>query len=247
MRKLGRSGVPLYRRGRDTLWVRHHLLPLSFAALGTLAGSSCRSTEQELAERFMEASARGESQTVALLSMVAFPEDVRSWRVLGITSPTREPYRVPALRQRVAEAEEKRDEQFKAFGEFRNRNYDDLAEIQRVLRDDPEARFTGHLEELQREWEAFREERRSVVGSLHDAQRDLEREVRQVTKSIQRESTPEYLTGEALQEQARVMVTTSGGTDRLYVLVLTRYELQNQFGAVVPTRWIITDITPEAL
>jgi hypothetical protein len=198
----------------------------------------------------------GDNEMVALLSMVSFPESPSTWRgfrVLGISRPMREPYPVPALRQKVTDAEQRRDEQFDAFGEFRRRSYDDLASIQRLLRDDPDAPLGGHLLELHLEWEAYREERRKAVEGLHRAQLELEWELRSVTKSLQRESTPEYLSGEVVHEQARVQVSTgpSAATgpagDRVYVVVLTRYELRNQFGAVVPARWIVTEIFSETL
>lgn len=245
MKRMGHPGPPLVRRVFEITPARARVLRCSLVAISALIGCSCRSTERELAERFLEASARGDHQTVAQLSMVALPADIRAWRVLAISEPTREPYRVPMLRQRVAEAEDKRDQQFKDFGDFRNRNYDELARIQRLLRQNPEARFSGRLLELQQEWEAFREERRTLVENLHQAQRDLEWEIRKVTKSLQRESTPEYLTGEAVHERARVRVTTSGGAERNFILVLTRYELKNQFGAAVPTRWIVSEILAE--
>jgi hypothetical protein len=222
------------------------LLPLSVAAAASVLGTAaCRSTEEALVERFLEASSRKDNETATQLSMVAFPEEVRSFTVLAVGRPTREPYPVPALRKRVAAAEDERDEQFKAFGDFRNRNYDELAKIQKTLREDPEARFSGHLRALQLQWEGFQEERRTLVTSLHDAQRDLEEEVRKVTKSLQREATPEYLAGEAVHESARVRVTTGGGAERIYVLVLTRYDVTNAFGGVVPTRWIVTEISSE--
>lgn len=244
---MGPGGPPFAGRAFAAHRGRLYFLSHSFVAIAALMGWACRSTEQELAERFLEASARGDHQTVAQLSMVAFPEDVRAWRLLEISEPTREPYKVPLLRQRVAEAEDKRDRQFKEFGDFRNRNYDELAKIQRLLQRDSEASFSGHLLDLQQEWEAFRQERRTLVEQLHQAQRDLELEIRTVSKSLQRESTPEYLTGEAVHVRARARVTTSGGAERVFVLVLTRYDLKNQFGAAVPTRWIVTAISPEAL
>jgi hypothetical protein len=178
---------------------------------------------------------------VAALSMVAFPDGVEDWAVLDISEPVSEPYAVPELRTRVDLAEDERDAQFRVFGDFRRENYDDLARIQRQLGDQPERRFSGRLGELQDRWDAFRAERREVVAALRDAEMALEREIRVVTKSLQRESTPEYLVGERLSRQARVRVTTPSG-ERHVLVTLSRYELRNQFDAVVPSRWIVTEI-----
>ena len=81
-----------------------------------------------------------------------------------------------------------------------------------------------------------------MVAGLRDAEIELEREIRRVNKSLQRESTPEYLTGQMLSKNARVRVTTPSG-DGMYDITLTRYELQNQFDALVPSRWIITGVS----
>jgi hypothetical protein len=210
--------------------------------LAVLSGPACRSEEHEVLDRFLDASRRGDHQMVAMLSLVAFPEEVVDWDVLSIGEPRREPYRVPELRERVVAAEDRRDRQFRAFGEFRQENFDDLARIQRRLRDEPEASFTGRQLELYEAWERFREERREVVTSLHEAERALEWEIRRVNKSLQRDSTPEYLDGETVERVGRVRVSGSG---RIYAVTLLRYDVQNQFDAVVPARWIITAVEPE--
>jgi hypothetical protein len=207
---------------------------------------SCRTAEHELVERFFEASRRQDNQTVALLSMVAFPGEVVDFRVMAIGEERRGPYRLSSMRERVEQAEDRRDEQFKIFGDFRQANYDELLRIQRLVGDDPGKKLEGRPGELQRQWDAFREERRAVVASLHEAEQELEWEIRRVQKSLQREAAPEYLTGESLNKTASVRVTTKENEEKVYDVTLTRYDLENSFGAVVPTRWIVTAIEPEA-
>ena len=114
------------------------------------------------------------------------------------------------------------------------------------MRDDPGKKLEGRLGELQRQWDAFREEQRVVVSSLHEAEQELEGEIRRVQKSLQRESAPEYLAGETLTKEASVRVTTRDDGEGVYVVTLTRYDVENTFGAVVPTRWIVTAVEPEA-
>jgi len=207
---------------------------------------SCRTEEHELIDRFLEASRRQDNQTVALLSMVAFPGEVVDFRVVTLGVERSGPYRVSSMRERVEQAEDRRDEQFKLFGDFRQANYDELLRVQRFVRDDPEKKLEGSLGELQIQWDAFREERDAVVSSLHEAERELEGEIRRVHKSLQREAAPEYLSGETLSKEASVRVTTKEDGEGVYVVTLTRYDVQNTFEAVVPTRWIITAVEPEA-
>jgi hypothetical protein len=218
-----------------------------FALLLVGASSlACRSVEEELIGRFLEAESRQDNQSVALLSMVGFPGEVLDFRVVTIGEERRGPYRVSALLEAVREAERRRDQQFKVFGDFRQANYDDLLKVQRLSRDDPEKKLEGRLGELQRQWDAFREERQATVSSLHQAERELEWEIRSVQKSLQREAAPESLTGETLTKEASVRVTTKENGEGVYVVTLTRYDFKNSFGAAVPTRWIVTAVEPEA-
>ena len=202
----------------------------------------CASAEEELINRYFAANQRGDNETVAALSMVAFPGEVESWNVLSVGEAERRPYAVPALREAVEAAEDARDEQFKVFGEFRQEHYETLREMSARLRENPDATFSGQRAELKVEWDAYREERRDVVASLRDREIELENEIRRVTKSLQRESTPEYLTGEMETKRAQVRVTTPSGDQQVQV-ELTRYELTNQFDALVPARWIITEVS----
>jgi hypothetical protein len=213
--------------------------------LGAAAATACKSEEEEVVDRFLLAAQRGDDATVALLSMVAFPDELRDWELLSLSGERREGYRVPELRRRLSEAEHRRDEQFEAFGEFRQQNYEELAAIQRRRRDDPEARLTGRALELSTRWDAFREERRQVVNALHEAELALEWEIRRATKSLQRESAPEYLTGETVERDALVRAATSTG-EQSFRVTLTRYDVRNQFGAVEPSRWIVTEVGSEA-
>jgi hypothetical protein len=221
---------------------------LKASAVVALAGGSfsCRSSEHELIDRFLEAESRGDNQSSALLSMVAFPGEIVEFRVLRVGEERRGPYRVTALRERVHEAELRRDEQFKRFGQFRQANYDELLKLQRLLLDDPGRKLDGRAGELKRQWDAFREESRVAMTSLHEAKQALEWEIRIVQKSLQRESDPERLTGETLTKEASVRVTTKERGQGVYVVTLTRYDVKNSFEAVVPTRWIVTAVQPQA-
>ncbi len=213
-----------------------------FAVVPVWLSVGCAGPEQEVLDRYLEASQRGDNETVAALSMVAFPEDVESWNILEISDERRDPYLVPELRQIVETAEDERDAQFKVFGEFRRENYETLRRIGARVSDEPDYHFPGRNGELQDQWEVFRLERRQVVAKLHEAEIALEREIRRVNKSLQRESSPEYLTGQTLRKDARVRVTTPAG-DEHYIITLTQYELENQFDALVPARWIITEVS----
>ena len=210
----------------------------------SLLAIACAGPEEDLVNRFLSASQRGDSQIVAGVSMVAFPEDVTSWEIREVLDLPNGEYLVPRLRQNVEEAEDQRDAQFEAFGSFRQENYEDLRRIQNRTQDDPEYRFPGRLGELQEEWDRHQQDRRDVGTGLHESEIDFEQEIRRVSKSLLRESSPEYLTGEILKRAVVVRVTTAT-SEKTYRITLSRYELTNQFDAIVPARFIITELGEE--
>ena len=78
----------------------------------------------------------------------------------------------------------------------------------------------------------------------HEAQLALEAEIRTIQKSLQTETAPDALEGETLTKVAFVKVTTESEGERAYNVTLTRYDLKNSNGAVVPTRWVVTGVEP---
>lgn len=216
--------------------------PVVVVVLGMCVG--CVGAEQEVVERYLGASQRGDHDTVAAVSMVVFPDEVESWNVLEITAAANEPFVLTELRQAVAAIEVEQNHQLKVSGEFRRNNYDALRGIGERLRDEPEYHFPGRLGELQDAWELHRLERRQILERLHEAQTAFELEIRRVNKSLERESSPESLTGTVQRKYARVRVTTPVG-DKRYQVALSRYQLRNQFDALVPARWIVGAIVPE--
>ena len=206
--------------------------------------ASCLGPEQELVTRFLQAAETGDRPTIAHLSARGFDEQVDSWEILEMVDAPTTPYAVPALREAVNEAERARDEQFKIYSEFRQTNYDRLAEIQKLQQNNPEHQFRGRLEELRVEWESQRSDRREKVRLLQEAEIRLADEVKTVSQSLQRESTPEYLRGEVLNKSVAVRVMQVG-EPRDFKFTISKYELINQFDAAVPSRWLITRIDAE--
>lgn len=201
--------------------------------------------QEQLLEQFFRALALEDRGTLAGLSMVAFPDDPpEQWELLAI-SGTDGPYRVPELREEEREATRTRDDQFQAFSAFRSANAEALRTIVERREARPEGPLGGRLGPIEEEWEAHREERRRVREALAEVQMALDAERRRAARSLLREAPVDYLTGSVGQQELRVRVDG----ERDYRFVLLRYELVNQFGDAVPSRWIIAAIEaaePEA-
>jgi hypothetical protein len=218
-----------------------------FAALGTLAAAlaGCSSPPEEtFLSQFFRAVAQEDRVAVGGFSMVAFPGGrVESWELVETGTATEGPYRVPELRDEEKAAETARDEQFKIFYDFRQANQEALAAITDRREQDPGAVIGGRLGEVAANWDAHSAERRRLVSSLSEVQMALEEERRRAQRSLLREAPVDYLAGN-ISERELLVRTVEEGAEREYRFFLIRYNLQNQHGADVPSRWIIAAIEP---
>ena len=205
--------------------------------------SGCSSPPEEtLLSQFFRAIAQEDRVTAAGMSMAAFPGGpVESWEIVEVGPVTEGPYRVPELREEETAAEAARDEQFKIFYDFRQANREALAAITDRRDGNPDAAIGGRLGEVADAWDAHSVERRRLVSSLSEVQMALEEERRRAQRSLLREAPVDYLAGN-ISEQELLVRTVEEGAGREYRFVLIRYDLQNQHGAEVASRWIIAAI-----
>ena len=224
---------------------RRRVVFRTLAALAATLGAACAPPPEEaLLSQFFRAVAQGDRASAAGVSMIAFPGGpVASWELVE-TGPTIEgPYRVPELREEETAAEAARDEQFKIFQDFRQANRDALAAITDRRGPDPDMAIGGRLGEVAAAWDAHAEERRRLVSELSEVQMALQEERRRAQRSLLREAPVDYLAGN-IAEQELLVRTVEEGAGREYRFTLLRYQLHNQHGAEVSSRWIIGAIEP---
>lgn len=220
------------------------------SALGTAAatlGSGCSAPPEEaLLAQFFRAVAQEDRVSAGGISMASFPGgSVDSWEIVESGAVTEGPYRVPQLRTEETAAEAARDEQFKIFSDFRQANRESLRAITARRDRDPNAGIGGRLGEIAAAWDAHAAERRRLVSSLSEVQMALQEERRRTQRSLLREAPVDYLTGNISEQEVLVSTEEEVGA-RTYRFSLIRYDLRNQHGADVPSRWIIAAIEPAA-
>ncbi len=224
-----RSGQPV---ARATLRpVLATLALVSFACSG--------SPEQTLLEQFFRALGQEDRNTFAGLSMVSFPGDPpASWELLEVSEPTSGPYRVPQLLDEEREATRLRDEQFQVFSSFRSANQASIRAIAERREVRPEGSLGGRLAAIEEEWETHQGDRTEVRRALAEVQMALEEERRRARRSLLRDAPVDYLEGTVTEKELRVRV--NGEQD--YRFVLIRYDLTNQFGNAIASRWVVAAI-----
>ncbi len=230
-------------RGRPV--VRVLLLALATAGATALAGCSA-APEETLIGQFFRAVGQEDRVSAGGLSMARFPGGpVESWEVVEIGPGTEGPYRVPELGEEERASEAARDEQFKNFYDFRQANQDALAQIMDRREQNPDAAIGGRLGEIAAAWDAHSAERRQLVSSLSEVQMALDEERRRAQRSLLREAPVDYLSGNITEKDVLVRTVEEGET-REYRFSLIRYNLLNQHGVEVPSRWIIAAIEAAA-
>ena len=177
--------------------------------------------------------------------MASFPGGpVESWELLEVGPETPGPYRVPELRAEEASAKTHRDDQFKAFYDFREANREQIEAITARRDRDPDAPLGRGLGEIAAEWDAYRSERRRLVSSLSEVQMALDEERRRAQRSLLREAPVDYLTGNIVEKEVLVRTVEREAARADYRFSLIRYDLRNQFETEVASRWIIAAIEP---
>ena len=212
--------------------------------VGVLAAvTGCSSVPEEaLLEQFFRAVAQEDRVSVGGLSMVSFPGGpIESWELVEIGPAIEGPYRVPELREEETAAAAARDEQFKIFYDFRQGNRDALEQIALRRERNPDAAIGGRLGEIAAQLDAHNGDRRRMVRSLSEVQMALDEERRRAQRSLLREAPVDFLTGNISETEALVR-TVEEGKEREYRFSLIRYNLQNQYGADVLSRWLIAAI-----
>lgn len=220
-------------------------VPAVLALAAATLGAGCSSPpEATLLSQFFRAIAQEDRVSAGGLSMASFPGGpVDSWEIVESGPVTGGPYRVPQLRTEETAAEAARDEQFKTFYDFRQANRESLEAITARRERDPDAAIGGRLGEIAGAWDAYAAERRGLVTALSEVQMALEEERRRTRRSLLREAPVDYLTGNISEQEVLVRTVEETG-EHLYRFSLMRYDLQNQHGADVPSRWIIAAIEP---
>lgn len=216
-----------------------------FAAFAAVLAAACSAPPEEaLVGQFFRALAQGDRASAAGVSMVAFPGGpVASWELVESGPEVRGPYRVPELREEERSKTAERDAQFQALDAYRRANREDLEEIAARRDQGPDAALGARLDGISVVWEEHLATRRGIVSSLSELQMALEEERRRTARSLLREAPVDYLSGAVVDREILVRTVEDGGS-RDYRFSIIRYDLVNQHGREVPSRWIIAEVEP---
>jgi hypothetical protein len=204
---------------------------------------SCRGPEEQVLDKYFEAVRSGDHVTLAGMSVVGFSGPVESWKVIEVGPESRQPFRLPELRQQSADAKLELEEQFYEYSDFRKNNLAALNRIRDRMDEDPDYRFHGKWGEIQSEWERYRDRYEDLESRRQEILREIDEELRLAEMSLMISNEIDGLGGEVITKAVTLRITTGEGGERRYRFELRKYELTSRDGDFnPPSRWIVTAI-----
>jgi len=202
-------------------------------------GLACNSQpEQRVLTTFVNAVQAGDDAVTAQVSLVEFAGDISTWEIVEVGPETSAPFQLAKLlEERVAMVKE-----LEATVEKNDQFLQDNAELYyeyKPLKDkDPEATFTGKLQEFDEEFTARIDAQKALDQKIRDAGDAIDALKKAAALSTNTPGLGSSYDGDVLQKEATVKFG-----DKSYTVTLKQYALVNTEHNMRPvSRWIITDI-----
>jgi hypothetical protein len=207
----------------------------SIVALGLACSSE---PERRVLTTFVNAVQAGDEAAAAQVSLVEFPGEVSSWEIVEVGPETSAPFQLAKLQKERLEMEEALDAMIKKNDQWLQDNEELYYEYKPKKDDDPEATFTGKLQEFDEEFTARMDEQKALDQKIRDAEDAIDALKKAAALSTNTPGLGSSYDGDVLAKEAKVKFD-----DKDYTVTFKQYALVNTEHNMRPvSRWIITDI-----
>jgi septal ring factor EnvC (AmiA/AmiB activator) len=211
-----------------------HLLVLT--GLG-LALAACGHRDQRLVDQYFNAVNAKDNQTLGSFAAVGFDKKVDRWRIAKESDEEKAPIPLTDLIAKQKELEKAVAENKKAATAY---SMDHYAEVDQVR----EARKAGKpvpakLSAVAAEWDKYNQKDRDLKKALADASAAVEKEKRNLERSLGPTENAEGLSGDMVTKRLDLVLTING-EEQPYVMTLRKYDIK---GSARP-RWVVQDLKP---
>jgi len=211
-----------------------HLLVLT--GLG-LVLAACGHRDQRLVDQYFNAVNSKDNQTLGSFAAVGFDKKVDRWKIAKESDEEKAPIPLTDLIAKQKELEKAVAENKKAATAY---SMDHYAEVDQVR----EARkagkpVPGKLQAVAAEWDKYNQKDRDLKKALADATAAVEKEKRNLERSLGPTENAEGLSGDMLTKRLDLVLTING-QDQPYVMTLRKYDIK---GSARP-RWVVHDLKP---
>jgi septal ring factor EnvC (AmiA/AmiB activator) len=217
--------------------MRNGIPPLSVLAGLGLVLAACGHREQRLVDQYFNAVNAKDNQTLNSFAAVGFDKKVDRWRIAKEEEEEKNPIPLTDLVAKQKELDKAVAENKKVATAY---SMDHYAEVDAVR----EARkagkpVPGKLSAVAAEWDKYNQKDRDLKKALAEASAAVEKEKRNLARSLGPTENTEGLSGDMLTKRLDLVLTING-QEQPYVMTLRKYDIK---GSARP-RWVVHDLKP---
>jgi hypothetical protein len=219
-------------------------------ALGLLLPSlvACADPEVQVIDRFLKATKDGNLAALADTSMVPFPLEPHSWKILRVSDSRHGPFLVSELSKEFQKSREERNRIDDEARRFREANEEKLVRAAVREQSGSDAPMEPAHAELLSKWEEYRRKGHEAREVMAEARTRLELERGGARKSVSTWKLVDELDGEEEVKEVLVSVDIGERREKQFVFTLKMYHLSNlEDGSTLKARWIILRIEERSL
>jgi hypothetical protein len=202
-----------------------------------LALAACGHRDQRLVDQYFNAVNAKDNQTLGSFAAVGFDKKVDRWRIAKESDEEKAPIPLTDLIAKQKEFDKAVADNKKAATAY---SMDHYAEVDAVR----EARkagkpVPGKLQAVAAEWDKYNQKDRDLKKALADATAAVEKEKRNLERSLGPTENAEGLSGDMVTKRLDLVLTING-EEQPYVMTLRKYDIK---GSARP-RWVVHDLKP---
>ena len=210
---------------------------LAGLGLALAAMAACGHREQRLVDQYFNAVNAKDNQTLSSFAAVGFDKKVDRWRIAKESDEEKAPMPLTDLVAKQKELEKGVADNKKTATAYSMDHYADVDAVR-------EGRKTGKpvpgkLQAVASEWDKYNQKDRDLKKQLADANAAVEKEKRNLERSLGPTENAEGLSGDMLTKRLDLVLTING-QEQPYVMTLRKYDIK---GGARP-RWVIQDLKP---
>jgi len=211
-----------------------HLLVLT--GLG-LALAACGHRDQRLVDQYFNAVNAKDNQTLGSFAAVGFDKKVDRWRIAKESDEETAPIPLTDLVAKQKELEKAVAENKKAATAYSMDHYAEVDQVREARKAGKPA--PGKLQAVAAEWDKYNQKDRDLKKALADASAAVEKEKRNLERSLGPTENAEGLSGDMVTKRLDLVLTING-EEQPYVMTLRKYDIK---GSARP-RWVVQDLKP---
>lgn len=209
-------------------------------AFGLLAGLglwsvACGHRDQRLVDQYFNAVNAKDNQTLASFAAVGFDKKVDRWQIVNEGAEERAPMPISDLMSKAKDLEKAVADNKKAATAYSMDHYAEVDQVREARK--ANKAIPAKAAAVAAEWDKYNQKDRDLKKSLADANAAVEKEKRNLERSLGPTDNPEGLTGDMVTKRLDLQLTI-GGQPQPYVMTLRKYDTK---GTARP-RWVVQDL-----